>query len=115
MGHAPNGYRVGNRHGAAAVIFTVAEKEPTDKLFAERAGTGQRVYKDGMNGRSRGGAAWEKREEAQSWIDKQAEAQAPATNGLAVYGVEGEWERDCVQFDHEPFRRLVIARPMVQL
>ena len=99
------------------MIYTVAEKESTDKLLAERAEAKQRLFKEGMTGgrNNRGGAVWATIQEAQWWIDAQAKEQAPAVNGLAVYGVEGDWERDCVQYSHEPFRRLIISRPMAAL
>lgn len=119
------------------MIFTIANGEQTDKLFAERAGTGQRVFKEGLSSRSRGGPVWATVAEAQAWLTAEREQvrfkyQRMSTvdlaveggglgralaelEKLAVYGVEADWDKDCMDFEGEQFRRLIVTRPMVQL
>jgi hypothetical protein len=116
------------------MIYTVANKADTDKRLAEKAAEGGRLFKQGMSARGQrtpGGAVWETRESAQRWLDdKLLEAQAevdrqtgtwmPQKNldelkCLAVYRVEGDWERDAIQYDGEPYRRLIIDRPMAAI
>lgn len=112
------------------MLFTVAPREVTDALFLERSKKKERVFKEGCSSRNkRGGAVWETREAAEAWLVSEekrmrelfaadAESLKGALDGISgtcVYGVEAQVGRDTMQRDEEPFLRLIITRPMVQL
>ena len=95
------------------MIYTVGNREECERDMAVKEAEGKRLYKRGpfQNGheRYRGGAVWHGRDGAQAFVD------AHPGDGLAVFGVEADWERETVQYGDEPFRRLVINRPLVRL
>lgn len=100
------------------MIYTVGDKASYDKGIAEKEAAGERLFKLGMcqvgANKTRGGAAFKSVEEAQAWIDSN-KAERPEAASYAVYGLEAEWERDTLQYDGEPFARLIINRPLVKL
>lgn len=100
------------------MIFTIGDKASYDKGIAEKEAAGERLYKLGLcavgANRTRGGAAFKTAEEAQAWIDAN-KAERPEAAGYAVYGLEADWERDTIQYEGEPYARLIINRPIVKL
>jgi len=112
------------------MIYTIGNKEEYERGIAEKASAGDRLMKRGMGQigreRYRGGAVWATALEAAMWISGQIQKEASRaelgadladealrqTRALGVFGVEADWERDCVQYDGEPFRRLIIDRPL---
>lgn len=97
------------------MIYTVANREETERKLTERAAEGLPVLKDGVSSRSRGGAVWETREAAEAWLGSHEGAEKEQATLLAIYGVEADWERHTSQYPGEVFRRLVIARSIVRL
>ena len=97
------------------MIYTVSNREETEKKLAEREAVGERVWKEGVSSRSRGGAVWQTREEAEAWLASRSEAEKEQAAALAIYGLDAVWDRDTSQYKGEDFHRLIIARPIVRL
>lgn len=95
------------------MLYTVGNRVEYEKGIAERAAAGTRLLKFGMGQRDgqmyRGGAVWDQIDGARAFV-----AQHP-DDGLGVFGVEADWDRDTLQYDEETFRRLIVARPLVKL
>lgn len=116
------------------MIYTVANREETEKKLEEKAASNERVFKQGLSAigrnRSPGGAVWRTIEDVKAWLAQRrakiqdeinrkpgewpGKADLEELDKLGIFGVEADWDRDCVERD-EPFRRLIISRPIVKL
>jgi len=94
-------------------MYTVAVKDKCEEDIAKGKAEGKPLKKKGMGQVGgtmyRGGAIWETVEQADAFIAEHPD------DGLAVFGVLGDLERDTMQYEDESFRRLIVDRELVQL
>ncbi len=71
--------------------------------------------KAGREGEYQGGTVWQRRHEAQEYVDRTNPRRAPE-NAYSVFGVEADWDKDTIaDIEVSPARSLLRDAPIVIL